>query len=100
MMEYLMKKLLLLLISVTTGYAQQFNGTAIDLETGKIQIISGSFDSHGINNQTSKECSNNGGVYGRQINSRADQIFSEMAAQRAQMELEEQTRLLRKIANE
>jgi hypothetical protein len=77
-----MKKLLLLIL-LSNAQAQQFNGTVFDLETGRIQVISGSFSQTG--------------------DWKTDallQIRENQIRWAAQQEMQEQTRLLRQIANQ
>ena len=99
-MGLLMKKLLLLLISVTTGHGQQFNGTIFDLDTGRIQVINGSVspdDSVAAMRQRTIDSY-------RRMNAELEASIANMRAEseaQAQLrELREQTELLRKIANE
>lgn len=92
-----MKKLLLLISLATTGYGQQFNGTVYDLDSGRIQVIQG-------------EVTDRDRAF-RERQARYEQMSSELSAsinamraqsemRRQTAELEEQTRLLRKIANQ
>ena len=98
-MGLLMKKLLLLLL-ISTGYGQQFNGTIFDLDSGRIQVITGSFDQQD-NITTMRQRTIEG--Y-RRMNAELEVSIANMRAEseaRAQLrELREQTELLRKIANE
>ena len=91
-----MKKLLLLLL-VSTGYGQQFNGTVYDVNTGRIQVISGEVDQ---TSRASEESLNRL----RRINAELEVSLANMrheAELRQQTrELREQTEILRRIANE
>jgi len=81
-----MKKLLLLLpllLSNTLAQDGSFNGTVFDLDSGRIQVIRGSFSQTG--------------------DWRTDallQIRENQIRRAAQREMREQTRLLRQIANQ
>ncbi len=97
MMEYLMKKLLLLplLLSNTLAQDGSFNGTVYDLDSGRIQVISGSVDVKPKENSYLATL--------RRINAELAEsnarLDAELAASRQLYELREQTRLLREIAN-
>ena len=94
-----MKKLLLLplLLSNTLAQDGSFNGTVYDLNSGRIQVISGSVDC-----PKPKES-----VYLstlRRINAELAEsnarLNAEISANQQLYELQEQTRLLRKIADQ
>ena len=77
------KYLALLIVGASVSYGQQFNGTVMDLNSGRIQVINGTISSTG------------------------DEILDMMLRQRAnqerlamEREIREQTRLLREIANQ
>lgn len=95
-----MKKLLLLLLLVSTGYGQQFNGTVFDLDSGRIQVINGR-----VSPDDSVAAIRQSTIEGyRRMNAELEVSIANMRAQ-AEMEwqtreLREQTELLRKIANE
>ena len=86
--------------------AQQFNGTAINTTTGQVQVVTGFVDCGQINEQTSnKECDSSSVLESLRatrlrIQADTDRVWAEMATSRAQAQLEEQTRLLRKIADQ
>jgi hypothetical protein len=95
-----MKYLTMLVIGASVSYGQQFNGTAIDLDSGRIQVISGSVspdDSISAMRQRTID------GYRRmnaelEVSIAAMRMEAEMARQTR--ELREQTELLRKISNE
>jgi hypothetical protein len=89
-----MKKLLLLAL-ISSAQAQNFSGTAFDLETGRMQIISGSIDSLNTKETMLQK-------YKRMNNELAEfdaRLNAESAASQQLYELREQTRLLQKIAD-
>lgn len=92
-----MKKLLLLAL-VTSVHAQDgsFNGTVFDLDTGRVQVISGSVDAEPRENPY-LEALRRVNAELAESNARLD---AELAASQQLSELREQTRLLRKIANQ
>lgn len=92
-----MKKLLLLLISITTGYGQSFNATVYDVNTGRIQTINGQIEKPYEPYQPQID------AYRRIIadtQASIDRMRAESEARAQLRELREQTELLRKIANE
>jgi len=95
-----MKYLALLVIGASVSHGQQFNGTAIDLDSGRIQVISGS-----ISPDDSVAAMRQRTIEGyRRMNAELEVSIANMRAE-AEMasqtrELREQTELLRKIANE
>ena len=99
-MGHLMKKLLLLVLINNTGYSQQFNGTVYDLDSGRIQVISGT-----VSPDDSVAAIRQSTIEGyRRMNAELEVSIANMRAQaemeRQTRELREQTELLRKIANE
>jgi hypothetical protein len=92
-----MKKLLLLAL-VTSVQAQDgsFNGTIYDLDSGRIQVISGSVDIK-PKEDTYLETLRRINAELAESNAR---ISAEIAASNQLSELQEQTRLLRKIADQ
>jgi hypothetical protein len=100
MMEYLMKKLLLLLLplllSNTLAQDGSFNGTVYDLNSGRIQVISAS-----INCPKPKENTHVSRL--KRINAELAEsnarMSAEITASRQLYELRRQTRLLEEIAN-
>ena len=99
-----MKYILLAIIGASVSYGQQFNGTGINTTTGQVQIISGFVDCEQISRRK-PECESSAVLEGlratrARIQADTDRIWAEMAASRAQAQLEEQTRLLRKIASQ
>ena len=95
-----MKYLALLAVGASVSYGQQFNGTAIDLESGRIQVVSGV-----MTEQDSVMAMRQRTIEGyRRMNAELEVSLANMRAEseaRAQLrELREQTELLRKIANE
>ena len=95
-----MKYLLVLIVGASVSYGQQFNGTIFDLDTGRIQVITGSFDQQD-NIATTRQRTIDS--Y-RRMNAELEVSIANMRAE-AEMasqtrELREQTELLRKIANE
>jgi hypothetical protein len=100
-MEHLMKNkvkvIILTLGFALTANAQQFNGTVVDLDGGRIQVIQG-------------EVTDRDRAF-RERQARYEQMSAELSAsinamraqsemRRQTAELEEQTRLLRKIADQ
>jgi len=94
-----MKYLVMLLIGASVSYGQDFNGTIFDLDTGRIQVISGSIDQSKSRSQIYQEIKERTREDYLRIQADTDRIWAEMAAARAQEQLEEQTRLLREIAD-
>jgi hypothetical protein len=92
-----MKKLLLmpLLLSNTLAQDGSFNGTVYDLDSGRIQVISGSV---AVNKpqETSLQILRRVNAELAESNAR---ISAEITASQQLYELQEQTRLLRKIAD-
>jgi hypothetical protein len=97
MMEHLMKKLLLLplLLSNTLAQDGSFNGTVYDLDSGRIQVIRGSVD---IKPAESPYLTTLRRINAELAESNA-RLSAEIAANQQLYELQEQTRLLRKIAD-
>jgi hypothetical protein len=98
MTEYLMKKLLLLplLLSNTLAQDGSFNGTVYDLNSGRIQVISGSVDCPKPKEDTYLSTLRRINAELAESNAR---LSAEIAANQQLYELQEQTRLLRKIAD-
>lgn len=98
MTEYLMKKLLLLplLLSNTLAQDGSFNGTVFDLDSGRIQVISGSIQTQP---KESTYLSTLRSINAELAESNA-RLSAEISANNQLYELREQTRLLRKIANQ
>jgi len=96
-MEHLMKKLLLLplLLSNTLAQDGSFNGTVYDLDSGRIQVIRGSVD---IKPAESPYLTTLRRINAELAESNA-RLSAEIAANQQLYELQEQTRLLRKIAD-
>jgi hypothetical protein len=97
---FFMKYLVLLIVGASVSYGQQFNGTVFDLDTGRIQVITGSFDQQDNITTTRQRTIDSYHRMNAELevsiaNMRAE---AEMASQTR--ELREQTELLRKIANE
>jgi hypothetical protein len=90
-----MKKLLLLplLLSNTLAQDGSFNGTVYDLDSGRIQVINGSVTAP---KETSLQILQRINAELAESNAR---ISAEIAASQQLYELQEQTRLLRKIAD-
>lgn len=97
-----MKKqtMILLLGSALVAQAQQFNGTSYNTRTGEVDIISGFVDCNQTQVIKPESQLEKLRATRARIQADTDRILAEMAASRAQAQLEEQTRLLRKIANE
>ena len=77
------KYLALLVVGASVSYGQQFNGTIMDLNTGRIQTVNGSFSQTG--------------------DDRLDMLLQIRANQERwamERQIREQTRLLREIANQ
>ena len=93
-----MKKLLLipLLLSNTLAQDGSFNGTVFDLDSGRIQVIRGSVEVKPVESPYLTTL--------RRINAELAEsnarLSAEIAANNQLYELREQTRLLRKIANQ
>ena len=98
MMEHLMKKLLLLPLLLSNTLAQEgsFNGTVFDLDPGRTQVIRGSVD---IKPTESPYLTTLRRINAELAESNA-RLSAEIAANNQLYELREQTRLLRKIANQ
>jgi hypothetical protein len=96
--NFFMKKLLLLLALVTSVQAQDgsFSGTVYDLDSGRIQVISGSVD---IKPKESPYLTTLRRINAELAESNA-RLDAEITASRQLSELREQTRLLRKIADQ
>jgi hypothetical protein len=93
-----MKKLLLLPLLLSNIFAQDrsFNGTVYDLDSGRIQVISGSAD---IKPTESPYLTTLRRINAELAESNA-RLSAEIAANNQIYELREQTRLLRKIADQ
>jgi hypothetical protein len=95
-----MKKLLLLLLPLllSNALAQDgsFNGTVYDLDSGRIQVISGSVD---VKPKEDTYLSTLRRINAELAESNA-RLDAEITASRQLSELREQTRLLRKIADQ
>jgi hypothetical protein len=98
MTEHLMKKLLLLplLLSNTLAQDGSFNGTVYDVNSGRIQVISGTTETKPAESPHLTTL--------RRINAELAEsnarLNAEIAANQQLYELREQTRLLRKIADQ
>lgn len=87
--------------SLVSGFSQQFNGTIFDVDTGRFQVINGSVERPYVPYQPQIDTL-------KRINAELSASISayhaaseaQIIATRQLRELEEQTRLLRKIANE
>jgi len=92
-----MKYLAMLLVGASASYGQQFNGTVVDLDSGRIQVINGEIEKPYEPYQPQID------IY-RRIAEDAQASIDRMRAEseaRAQLrELREQTELLRKIADQ
>ena len=96
-----MKYILLAVIGASVSYGQQFSGTGINVATGQIEVISGSIDCDKRKRNNGPSVSlQNLQVTRARVQVETDRVWEEIAMSRAQAELEKQTRLLRKIANE
>ncbi len=97
-MEYLMKKLLLLplLLSNTLAQDGSFNGTVYDLNSGRIQVIRGSVE---VKPTESPYLTTLRRINAELAESNA-RMSAEITANNQLYELREQTRLLRKIADQ
>lgn len=93
-----MKKLLLipLLLSNTLAQDGSFNGTILDLDSGRTQIINGSVE---VKPSESPYLTTLRRINAELAESNA-RLSEEIAANNQLYELREQTRLLRKIANQ
>lgn len=90
------KLLLLLLISLATGYSQSFNGTVFDLDSGRIQSINGQIEKPYQPYQPQIE------AYEKIISetrARTERMRQERQAMQQLYELRRQTRLLQEIAD-
>lgn len=94
-----MKPLLLIVLLLTTNIRAQdgsFSGTVYDLDSGRIQVISGSVTAPEPKETTLQIL--------RRVNAELAEsnarLSAEIAASNQLYELQEQTRLLRKIANQ
>jgi hypothetical protein len=98
MMEYLMKKLLLLplLLSNTLAQDGSFYGTVYDLNSGRIQVIRGSVE---VKPTESPYLTTLRRINAELAESNA-RMSAEITANNQLYELREQTRLLRKIADQ
>jgi hypothetical protein len=96
--NFFMKKLLLLPLLLSNALAQDgsFNGTVYDLDSGRIQVISGSVD---IKPKEDTYLSTLRRINAELAESNA-RMSAEIAANNQLYELREQTRLLRKIADQ
>jgi hypothetical protein len=96
--NFFMKKLLLipLLLSNTLAQDGSFNGTVYDLDSGRIQVISGSVD---VKPKEDTYLSTLRRINAELAESNA-RISAEITANNQLYELREQTRLLRKIADQ
>jgi hypothetical protein len=93
-----MKKLLLIPLLLSNALAQDgsFSGTVYDLDSGRIQVISGSVD---VKPKEDTYLSTLRRINAELAESNA-RLSAEITASNQLYELREQTRLLRKIANQ
>ena len=93
-----MKRLLLLplLLSNTIAQDGSFNGTIYDLDSGRVQVISGSVDTQPRENPYLEALQR----VNAELSESIARMDAELAASQQLSELREQTRLLRKIANQ
>lgn len=80
---FMIKYLALVVVGASVSYGQQFNGTVFDLDTGRIQVINGSFSTTG-------DWKTDAYI----------QMNENHRRWRMEREMREQTRLLRRIASE
>lgn len=92
-----MKHLAMLIVGASASYGQQFNGTVVDLDSGRIQVINGEVEQPYQPYQPQID------IYRRiaeEAQASIDRMRAESGARAQLRELREQTELLRKIANE
>lgn len=94
-----MKKLLLPLLLINSSiFAQEFDGTIVDLDSGRIQVIDGGFTESAWTPYKRSTISYDQMCAEIAASTRA--LRQEFMAQRQLSELREQTELLRQIANQ
>jgi hypothetical protein len=99
-----MKYILLAVIGASVSYGQQFNGTAIDVTTGQVQIVTGFVDCGQTSRETIDQNHRERVESYKRITAEMSASINAMRAEgemrRQTYELRKQTELLRKIANE
>ena len=101
-----MKYILLAVIGASVSYGQQFNGTAIDVTTGQVQIVTGFVDCEQTSRQTiyrDRDHRERMASYKRitaEMSASINAMRAEGEMRRQTYELRKQTELLRKIADQ
>ena len=99
-----MKYILLAVIGASVSYGQQFNGTAIDVTTGKVQIVTGFVDCGQTSRQTiDQDHCERVESYKRitaEMSASIDAMRREREMQQQTDELRKKTELIRKIADQ
>jgi hypothetical protein len=96
--SFMMKYLALLILGASVSYGQQFRGTVIDLDTGRIKIIRGELEKP---HQPYRPYQPQIDAYTKIIadtKASIDRMRAESEARAQLRELREQTELLRKIS--
>ena len=93
-----MKKLLLLLLINSSIFAQEFDGTILDLDSGRIQVIDGGLTKNAWEPYERPTISYD--QMCSEIAASTRSLRQEFLARQQIIELQEQTELLRKIANQ
>lgn len=78
--------------------AQSFNGTVYDIDTGRVQIVTGQVSKIQTTSEIYDEINARIMESRRRIQEDTDRIWAELAVKRAEYYMMEQNRLLRKIA--
>lgn len=95
-----MKYLAMLLVGASVSYGQSFSGTAYNLNNGDFQIIQGNIDSSADPNRAHRERMARYERMNAELSASINAMRAEAELQNQTRELRKQTELLRKIANE
>jgi hypothetical protein len=91
------KLITLILVVGSMAHAQQFNGTVVDLDSGRIQVIQGQISDR---DRAHRERMARYQQINAELEASINSMRQESEMRRQTRELREQTELLRKIANE
>jgi hypothetical protein len=91
------KLIILILVVGSMAQAQQFNGTVVDLDSGRIQVIQGQISDR---DRAHRERMARYQQMNAELEASINSMRAEAEMRRQTRELREQTELLRKIANE
>lgn len=99
-MKNKVKTIILTLGLALTAHAQQFNGTVFDLDSGRIQVISGSMSEDNSISSMSQRTIDSYRRMNAELEASLANMRQEEELQKQTYQLREQTELLRKILNQ